>query len=224
MINSTRPRSLFAAPRILFLCANLAVVATASAGEVYATAGLPGFMLGYVHPLTDTVAVRADVATLRLNDSGQKEGVDYRGQAKLDRAGVFADWFAFARGGFRLTGGITFNDMRANVTGRGRGQLVTVGANPYLLTAADRFDVQIRFPRTTPYIGMGWGHQPSLESGWGFVLDLGASIGKAKVTGDASGPVLSSPDAQQDFQRELRERADKTAFIPQISVGLGYRF
>jgi len=47
------------------------------------------------------------------------------------------------------------------------------------------------------------------------------------VSGQAQGPVLSSPMAQEDFQRELadlRDKADRYRFVPQLTIGVGYRF
>lgn len=206
----------------------LAVAPPAHAGELYGNAGLPGVMLGYAFPAGDRVTLRADVSSLgSIETDGRKDGMDYRAKVLLNRVGMFGDWFAFDPGGFRLTSGVTFNGMHGTMAARGNGQLVTVGNHSYLLTPADRIDVRIQFPRVTPYLGIGWGHQPAGDPGWGFVFDLGASIGKANVTGQASGPVLSSPAAQEDFQRELedlRDKADRVRFVPQLSMGLNYRF
>ncbi|HEY9065938.1 MAG TPA: hypothetical protein VIO33_13225, partial [Burkholderiaceae bacterium] len=92
---------------------------------------------------------------------------------------------------------------------------------------ADRIDVQVRFPRATPYVGIGWGRQAVGDAGWEFSFDLGASLGRFTVAGQARGPVLSSPMAQEDFQRELadiRDKADRYRLVPQLTIGLGYRF
>ena len=206
---------------------SLALPLAAHAGDIYVNAGLPGVMLGYAQPVSESITLRVDAATLTTHVDGHRDGMDYRGRAQLDRVGLFGDWFAFTPGGFRLTGGITVNDMRGNWTGRGNGELVTVGDVPYLLTAKDRIDVQVKFPRTTPYLGIGWGRQAVGDAGWGFSFDLGASLGRFTVTGQAQGPVLSSPMAQEDFQRELadlRDKADRYRFVPQLTIGVGYRF
>lgn len=196
-------------------------------GEVYGSVGLPGVTLGYAYPLADTITLRGDVSVLSIPKDGRKNGVDYTSSTTLNRAGLFADWFVSPTSGFRLTGGVTFNNMRSNINGQGTGQLVTVGNSVYLLTPEDRFNVHVKFPAVTPYVGIGWGHQPTGPSGWGFVFDLGASLGRAEVTGQASGPVFSSSVAQQDFDRELgraRNRASEFRFVPQLSVGVSYRF
>lgn len=208
---------------LILLVALSAAALPAHAGELYGGAGLPGAMLGYAQPVSDSVVVRADIAAMNITRDGRSSGLDYSGTAKLRRAGVYADWFVASTSGFRLTGGVTFNDMRANFTGYGNGTLVTVGNNAYLLTAADRMDVEVEFPAATPYLGLGWGHRAA-GTGWGFVLDAGASIGKAKATGRATGPALSTPDAQADFQRELDSWSRNARFVPQLSLGVSYVF
>lgn len=196
----------------------------AHAGEVYANVGLPGVMLGYAQPLSPDFTLRADVATLgRHRKHTTEEGIDYDTKIKADRFALLADWFAY--GGFRLTGGVTFNRMKADLVAQGNGTAVNLGGTNYTLTSSDRLDVKIEFPRTTPYLGIGYGHQ--LGQGIGFTFDLGASIGKAKVTETHSGPVLSNPAAQADIDREMAELRDgvgKVRFVPQLSVGMSVRF
>lgn len=209
------------------LVALCAASAGAQAGEIYGGIGLPGVMLGYAQPLNDKVTLRADVATLGSHDKKTtEEGIDYAGKIKAHRVGLFADWFALG-GGFRLTGGVTFNDIGADLTASGTGQPIAIGNHPPVVMGPDdRFDVRIKFPKTTPYLGIGWGHQPA-GKGLGFVFDLGASIGKAKVTGEASPSLRNKGVTQADIDEELRELRDgvgKIKAIPQISVGLNYRF
>ena len=205
--------------------AALALAAPAQAGGIYAGIGLPGVMVGYAHPLSPSVALRADVATLGTHNANESEsGIDYRATLKTSRTGLFADWFF--SGGWRLTGGATFNDMKLELEGRGNGGTITIGDNSYVAGPDDRFNVLIKFPRSTPYVGLGYGHQAA-SPGWGFVFDAGASIGRAKVEGSVSGPTLSGNVSQADIDKELadvREGVGKVRFLPQLSIGLTYRF
>lgn len=199
----------------------------AQAGEVYGGIGLPGLMLGYAHAYSPTLTARVDVATLGSRDySTTRDGVAYTGSLKAHRAGVFGDWFVLS-GGLRLTGGITFNTLSAAVAAVGAGKVLQLGdANtPYTLTADDRLDLAIRFPKTTPYIGIGYGHHSG--KGLGFVWDIGVSIGKPKVTARGSGTALSVAQAQTDIAAEaakIQADLDKLAVIPQISLGISYKF
>ncbi len=200
---------------------------TTQAGEVYGGIGLPGLMLGYAHAYSPSLTARVDVATLgSRNYSTTRDGVAYSGSIKAHRAGVFGDWFVFS-GGFRLTGGVTFNTLSAAVAAVGAGKVLQLGdANTsYTLTADDRLDLAIAFPKTTPYIGIGYGHHSG--KGLGFVWDIGASIGKPKVTAKGSGTALSAAQAQTDIAAEaakIQKDLDKVLIIPQVTLGLSYRF
>lgn len=56
----------------------------------------------------------------------------------------------------------------------------------------DRIDVPVKFPKVMPSLGVGWGSQPAAAKGWGVAFELGLSIGKPRVSGQASGPLLSN--------------------------------
>lgn len=198
------------------------------AGEVYGGVGVPGLMLGFAQPVSANVTVRADFSTLGSRTAdGTEEGIQYAGTLKTNRVGAYADWFPGA-GGFRLTGGLTFNRFGLDLTARpGAGQSITIGDVTYpVLAADDRLDVSVKFPDTTPYIGIGYGHR--LGKGWGFVADLGVSIGKPKVTAVASGTTLGSDagiQAEVDKEiAELRNGVGKVTVLPQLSVALSYSF
>jgi len=195
----------------------------AHAGEIYAGIGLPGLIVGYAHPVSTDFTLRGDFATLgQRSKTTNEEGIDYQAKLKANRAALLADWFV--AGGFRLTGGVTFNQMKIDLLAQGAGRTINLGGTNYTLGADDQLRVKIEFPRTTPYFGIGYGHQRS--EGLGFTFDLGASFGKAKITETHTGTVLSNA-SQADIDRELAELRDgvgKVRFIPQLSIGMAVRF
>ncbi len=198
-----------------------------AAGEIYLGAGLPGVMLGYAAPLSSSVTVRGDWATLGTRrKQTTEEGVNYNTELGFNRVGLFADWFYF--GGLRVTGGLTFNNLKANFVAQGDGTTsFTIGGNTFLSAADDRLNVSIKYPKTTPYLGLGYGHQAS--TGWGFLFDAGVSFGKATVSESHSGTNLGNVNivSQADIDAEmaqLREGVAKIKYIPQLSIGLNYRF
>lgn len=197
----------------------------AHAGEVYGGIGVPGVMIGYAHPLSATTTVRADYASLgSRSETRSEEGINYNAKLKVNRLGVFADWFV-TQSNFRLTGGLTSNQFKVDLSGGGSGSTITIGNTTYNLAAGDRFDVHIKFPSTTPYLGLGWGHQKA-DKGWGFNADVGASFGKAKVTTQLSG-TLANTVSQADIDAEtaqIREGVGKIRAVPQLSLGVSYRF
>jgi hypothetical protein len=200
---------------------------TAQAGEVYGGVGLPGLMLGYAQPLNERITLRGDLATLGSRDyNTTRDGVAYAGSVKAYRAGVFADWFAFS-GGFRFTGGLTFNTLKADLSASGAGKKIQLGnANAeYTLTANDRLAMSIKFPSATPYLGIGYGHHGG--KGLVFAWDVGASIGKPKVSISGEGAVLGAAATQTDIaaeQAKIQRDLNKIPIVPQISLAVGYRF
>jgi hypothetical protein len=184
-------------------------------------------MVGVSQPLSERFGLRADLSTLGSHSRDRSEsGIDYTATLKLDRAGLFADWFPTG-GSFRLTGGVTFNRMKIDLAGHGNGGTITIGNNTYVTGPDDRFNATIEMPHTTPYLGLGWGHQAQAGTGWSLVFDLGASIGRAKVRGGVSGPNLSGNVSQQDVENELQQLRDDVGdirVVPQLSVGASYRF
>lgn len=208
------------------IAAALLAATSAFAGDVYVGAGLPGIQLGYAQPVSDSLSLRADFSTLgRLNRTRSEDNLDYDGKIKADRLGLFADWF-FA-GNWRAVGGLTFNKARADLRGSGNGGNITIGNTTYAAGPNEGFDVVAKFPRTMPYLGIGYGRHAQAEKGWSVAFDLGLAIGKPKVSGTVRGPLLSQVVSQADIDRELadiRDDADKIKGIPQLSLAVNYRF
>ena len=195
------------------------------AGEVYGNLGFPGVGLGYAHPLNSSFTLRGDWMTLGNHRRTQtEEGIEYNGVLKANRAALLADWFPF-EGSFRLTGGVTANNYQLTLDASGAGGSLEIGGQTYPTTAADGINVQIKYPRTSPYLGIGWGHQA--DSGLRFAFDLGAIFAKARVTGTLRGQLANQPDAQANLDQELAELRDgvaKARYIPQITFSVGYSF
>lgn len=201
-------------------------VAQAIAGEIYIGAGLPGVMLGYVQPLNPSFSLRGDWATLgTLRKQTAESGVNYDAEVGFNRAGLFADWFYF--GGLRFTGGLTFNNLKANFVAQGNGSNFTIGGQTFVSDPSDRLNISIKYPKTTPYLGLGYGHQAS--TGFGVTFDIGASFGTATVSETHSGLNLGNPAlvSQANIDAELAQLRDgvaKIQYIPQVSLGVNYRF
>lgn len=202
----------------------------AHAGEFYGALGLPGATLGYAHTVNASLGLRVDASTTGShNKNGKESGIDYQGKAKYNRVGLFADYFPFT-GRFRFTGGLTLNDAKLDLKSHFDGVTpVTVNGLTITPTSADYFNAQVSFPKVTPYLGIGWGHQSS-EPGLGFVGDVGVSIGRAKLktennlVGRQFGSVtITQADVDAQTQ-DLRDGVGKVRFLPQLNLGLSYRY
>ena len=202
-------------------CAALAL--PAHGAELYVPMGLPGIGLGLAVPVGPLFALRADFMTLGAREKNTVEsGISYQGKYKLDRTALLADIFPFA-GSFRLSAGAVSSNYKVTLDASGAGGSLTIGNRTYVTTAADGLNVQVTFPRSTPYLGLGWGHHEG--SGLRFSADIGAAIGRAKVTAVPRGPITGQADLQGNIDKELADLRDgvgKVRAFPQLSFGIGY--
>lgn len=226
MFRFTRsPLSLSCVVATLVLCT---IPTSALAGESYVKLGLPGVVVGYAHSVNDQLGLRVDAGTTgNVSRERTESDVPYRARLKYNRVGLFGDYRPFG-GRFRLTAGLTINDASMKLDSRFDGATsVTINETTITPTAADYFRAHVKIPRLTPYFGIGWGHQPR-ETGFGFVADLGVSIGKAKVTVDQNlvenYPGLISQEDVDVETRELKDKVGKLRILPHVAVGMSYRY
>jgi hypothetical protein len=210
--------------RLVALSVLLTATAAAHAGEIYTKLGFPGLMLGFAQPINSQFGLRADLATLGdRDDRYNEEGIAYDGALKTTRLALLADWHPMG-GSFRLTAGLTSNQYKLDLRASGAGGTLTIGNTTYTTTAADQFRVLVKFPSTAPYLGVGWGH--GLGQGFRWSFDIGASIGRAKVSYEITGPAASTV-SQNDIDAELAELRDgvgKVRAVPQLTFGVGWSF
>jgi hypothetical protein len=97
-----------------------------------------------------------------------------------------------------------------------------VNGNTYTAAEVGVLTAQVKFHKTSPYLGLGWGGAPS--AGLHFIGDIGViAQGKPTVTLTDSNGGISAADLQQSQER-LQHDLDKFRWYPVVQVGLGYRF
>jgi hypothetical protein len=211
--------------QLVMLAALAAIGGGAQAQDSYIGLGLPGlYTLGYAYPMSPTLGVRGEYAGgLSVNKDGNQDGVNVIGNFKASRLGAFADWFPIG-GGFRLVGGLTANDIKADLNGVGSG-FSTINGKSVDMTG-ETFNVQVKFPTTTPYLGIGYGHQKSDVKGFGFYADLGVMIGT--FTADTTTSLVNKKGVTQadvDAQtQKIRDSLSGLSALPSASLGLLYRY
>ena len=213
-------KRLFLTP-VVAAAAALLVPGASQAVEIYAGIGFPGATLGVGAKLGDTVTARIEAAGgVDISRDGQREGLSYKGRLKSGRTAAFLDWYPFG-GVFRLTGGLTANDIKVDLDGSGG--TGTINGKPVNLTG-ETFKLQVKYASSTPFLGFGWGHTPT--AGFGGFLDLGAHFGKFDVAAQTSvvgkfGVTQADVDAEVD---KVRKDIDKLKVLPSIAFGLTYKF
>ena len=210
----------------------LLVARPAAAVEAYAATGFPYALVGIAQPLSPLFAVRADFGTIAHHSyTGSTSDNDFKGNINYNRAALLGDWFV-ASGGFRLSGGVTLNQAKATVTASAHSGKITIGGTQYDAPSSLYYvQSDLSFPKAAPYVGLGWGHHDSTP-GLSFNFDLGASIGTAKATPLKPSAALATelaaapgggPDLTQE-NRDFQDDVHKFKAIPQLTIGLGYRF
>lgn len=207
----------------------MAVVATYCSGipaqDIYGGLGVPGlYTLGYAQPLNSSVGLRAEYGSgLSVNKDGNQDGVSVTGNFKANRFGAYADWYPFS-GAFRLVGGLTLNDIKATFNGVGSGTSAINGVPVNM--SGETYRVNVKYPDTTAYLGVGYGHQLSDSKGFGFYADLGVTFGS--FTADTTTSLVSSGKATQadvDAQNQkIRDSLSSLSILPSASLGLLYRY
>lgn len=211
--------------QLAFLAALAALSTSIQAQDVYGGVGLPGLVtIGYAHPMAANWGLRSEYAGgLSVSKDGVQEGVNVTGSLKANRVGAFADWFPFD-GGFRLVGGLTVNDIKAEYNGTGNGGS-TINGKQVNLTG-ETFNVTLKYPSTTPYLGIGYGHRSSTVKGLGFYADLGVMMGSFKTEVNTTlvgkqGVTQADVDAQT---QKMRDSVNSLSVLPSFSIGAVYRF
>jgi hypothetical protein len=210
-----------------FVFAAITLLGTAAHAQthgIYAGAGLPGVAtIGYAHSLSDRWGLRADYAGgINHSRDETRDGIAMTATLKASRTGLFADWYPFG-GGFRFSGGVTFNDLYAQLNARGSGT-ANINGNTVNMTG-ETYNVKVFMPKTTPYVGIGYGHHRA-QSGLGFYFDLGVHLGKFKVQSETT-LVTAGKATQADIDAEnaqLRDTVSKIGLVPSFSLGAAYRF
>ena len=214
---------------LTFSCCLLASL-SANAAEVYGGVGFPGFTLGYGQSLTNNVTLRGEYSGgLNQSRSGLRDGVNFNGNVKASSIGLLADYYPVDGGGFRGTAGLTFNDIRGTLNSTGNNGTATINNKPVNLNGLF-YNVELKFPSVTPYLGVGYQSKRSGAPGWGFLVDAGVMVGKFNTTvtqnvvgaGPGANPITQADvDAQTN---KVRESVNKLSVLPKFTIGAVYSF
>lgn len=192
--------------------------------------GTPGIGLEIESLVTERFGIRGLLNGGSLSHDYDESGIRYDGKFRFGTGFLLADWHPYATG-FRLSGGLAYNNQRFAGSARPGGGTININGTNYSAAQVGSLDGRVRFSRASPYVGVGWGLAPRAGSRLYFSADLGVMYQRpsASLTGSC-GPALPASvcaQLQNDIRAEegeFREAADDLRFYPVISVGFGLRF
>ena len=217
------------------MCAALAALllaagAPAAAQTIAPKGGTTGLGAEIAVPLTQRLAARIWANGGSLSRDLTESGIRYDARLRFGAAFALADLHPFA-GSFRISAGVAYNDNRFDFTGRGDGSTIEINGVPYNSADVGTLNGRVRFEKSSPYFGIGWGGAPRGVAGFGATVDLGVMFQRtrASLTGTC-GPSLPAPactQLQNDLRAEevqFRDAVDDFKAYPVLSLGLSYRF
>lgn len=170
------------------------------------------------------------------SDRREVSQIEYDADAELRTGTLFLDWHPGGRG-FRLTGGLVYNDTQ--VEGRSLPPLsgtYDIGGVPVPVELVGTLDATAEFDPVVPYAGIGWGNAVAQNRKVGFFVDLGVVFsGEADVTLipriPADSPINTTPGARQALdillrreEQDLEEEAADYDLYPVVAIGVSFRF
>lgn len=195
---------------------------------------LPGIGLQPERLVTERFGIRGSFNGGALSYDSDEPITRFDGKFPFGTGFLLADWHPYANG-FRLSGGLAFNDQRLQGSGqlnvRTSGSALNINGTRYSMAQVGALDTRVRYSRASPYVGVGWGLTPSAGSRLYFSADLGVMYQRpsASLSGHCGAALSASTCAhlQSDLraeESEYREATDDFRFYPVISVGFGLRF
>jgi hypothetical protein len=204
--------------QVALVLSALPVAASAGdAGTMYLMGSTNGIGLGYGVSVSQDWALRGQYNAYKQSFHGNVGdfGAASRLQVDVDLGSFQAlgDWYP-SDSGFRLTGGLVFNNNKVVMSGTG----ATVGS-----TANLTFNSEIKLSKSgaSPYLGIGYSTRPKNAKGFGFIMDLGVMIQDPEVSLTAAGATAADIEAQK---RKVEDAISVLKNMPVFGIGVSYSF
>lgn len=190
-------------------------------------AGSLGLGLEAAKLITPNIAIRGGAYRFSRSFSRTESDVQFDVDLAFKAFSGIVDLYPAARGSFHLSGGLISTPVKIDGTGKPTGASYTFNDVDYPTAQVGTVTGTARWPKTLPYVGLGWGTPASSSGGLSFLFDLGVGIGKPTIALSASAATPGSALAA-DVEAERVKIADKVnkylKVYPVVSLGLAIRF
>lgn len=179
--------------------------------------------------LLDHLSIRVGANFGSYNNTGKEQSdITYDVHLKLKAGEALVDLAPARRGNFHFTAGLLTNPVTIRANGRPSASgTFTINDHTYTSAQVGTLSAEGKFPGVSPYLGLGFGTPARKGGRVKFLFDIGASIGKPKLTLTATG-AQSNPTLQADLdaQRDKTQAdVDKYAKLyPVLALGLAFHF
>ena len=199
------------------MCAAPLVATAGDTGTVYTQLGTNGLGLGYAASVSQDWAVRGQLNALPKQSFSGDVG-DFGTGSKLtididwNSVQLVGDWYP-GDGGFRLSGGVVFNNNKITISGTGN-----VNNKPATVNAEVKMSDGV-----APYLGIGYSTRPKVAKGLGFNYDVGVMFQNPKSTLTATGAGVTQADIDAQ-NAKVQDAINKLKVMPVLAIGVSYSF
>jgi hypothetical protein len=192
--------------------------------------GTLGLGLNVGYQFNEKLKVRLNANHMSFKTSRTVSDIDFNMKFKNNTIGALVDAHP-AGTNFRLTGGLYYVDMSADLTAKlGEGKSYTVGEKTYTSDELGNGKGTVEWQRLAPYLGFGFGAGSGDAPGFSFSGDLGLLFfGKPKVSVRFADSAYANDPELAENTREYEDKAKRDInyylpFFPVLSLGFVYRF
>jgi hypothetical protein len=192
--------------------------------------GTLGLGLNVGYQFNEKLKVRLNANHMSFKTSRTVSDIDFNMKFKNNTIGALVDAHPAATN-FRLTGGLYYVDMSADLTAKlAEGKSYDVGGETYTSDQLGNGTGSVKWERFAPYLGFGFGAGGGDEPGFSFSGDLGLLFfGKPKVSVRFADSAYADNPELAENTREYEDKAKRDInyylpFFPVLSLGCVYRF
>lgn len=197
------------------------------------TLGLGAHVVKRIIPQVNArIGINAFGLGFDIDDDSSEVSANYDVDLSLFNVSTIADYHPFRGSGFKLSGGLIFNNNNVEGTATADEE-IEIGDFTFDASELGSVDADIEVTRSVaPYLGIGWGNAVAANQGLGFWLNLGVMFGGSP---DIEITPNINPNVPQETVDEINTAAaqeeedveDELAFIsvyPVGSIGISYQF
>jgi hypothetical protein len=190
-------------------------------------AGTLGFGLEGIARINSRLNAKVGANGFQFGYDTTESGIEYDLDFELLSFTALLDWFPFAVGGFRITGGLLANQNNVDLEAKLAGTY-EIGDNTYTAAEVGTLKGELDFEEVAPYVGIGWGNPFHEEGDWSVAVDLGVVFqGAPNINLSVDGTLANDAGFLINLTREeenLENALNEFEFYPVVSLGFAYRF